>query len=140
MVRRIEALGKFLDTEDGRNLLAGYRRATNIIRIEEKRDGREYVGAPDSSLYRQPEEQALSQAIAITKVEVATATAQEDFEGAMHSMAKLRPFVDAFFEKVTVNVTEGTDKQELRGNRLKLLNGFERLLVCCRFFTHRRLK
>ena len=122
MVRRIEALGKFLDTEDGRNLLAGYRRATNIIRIEEKRDGREYVGAPDSSLYRQPEEQALSQAIAITKVEVATATAQEDFEAAMHSMAKLRPFVDAFFEKVTVNVTEGTDKQELRGNRLKLLN------------------
>jgi glycyl-tRNA synthetase beta chain len=122
MVRRIEALGKFLDTEDGRNLLAGYRRATNIIRIEEKRDGREYVGAPDTSLYRQSEEEALSQAIAITKVEVTTATAQEDFEAAMHSMAKLRPFVDAFFEKVTVNVTEGTDKQELRGNRLKLLN------------------
>ncbi len=47
IVRRVEALGKFLDTEDGKNLLAGYKRATNIIRIEEKKDAREYVGAPD---------------------------------------------------------------------------------------------
>ncbi|HEY7245915.1 MAG TPA: glycine--tRNA ligase subunit beta [Xanthobacteraceae bacterium] len=122
MVRRIEALGKFLDTEDGKNLLAGYRRATNIIRIEEKKDGREYVGAPDSSLYRQAEERELSQAIATTRAEVAVASAQEDFEAAMRSMAKLRPYVDAFFDKVTVNVTEGPDKQLLRENRLKLLN------------------
>ena len=47
IVRRVEALGKFLDTEDGKNLLAGYKRATNIIRIEEKKDSREYTGAPD---------------------------------------------------------------------------------------------
>src|SRR5262249_793028 len=56
IVRRVEALGKFLDTEDGKNLLAGYKRATNIIRIEEKKDAREYVGRPDPSLYRQDEE------------------------------------------------------------------------------------
>lgn len=122
MVRRIEALGKFLDTEDGRNLLAGYRRATNIIRIEEKKDGCEYVGTPDPSLYRQTEEQALSQAIATTKAEVGVASTREDFEAAMRSMAKLRPYVDAFFDKVTVNVTEGADKHLLRENRLKLLN------------------
>ena len=53
IVRRVEALGKFLDTEDGKNLLAGYKRATNIIRIEEKKDGREYTGAPDPKLYEQ---------------------------------------------------------------------------------------
>ena len=51
IVRRVEALGKFLDTEDGKNLLAGYKRATNIIRIEEKKDNREYTGAPDPKLY-----------------------------------------------------------------------------------------
>ncbi len=122
LVRRIEALGTLLDTEDGKNLLAGYRRATNIIRIEEKKDGREYVGRPDPSLYRQPEEQELSQAIATTKAEVTVASAQEDFAAAMRSMARLRPHVDAFFDKVTVNVTEGPEKQVLRENRLKLLN------------------
>ena len=60
IVRRVEALGKFLDTEDGKNLLAGYKRATNIIRIEEKKDGREYTGAPDPELYRQDEEEKLA--------------------------------------------------------------------------------
>ena len=60
IVRRVEALGKFLDTEDGKNLLAGYKRATNIIRIEEKKDGREYIGRPIRSLYRQDEERALA--------------------------------------------------------------------------------
>ena len=63
LVRRIEALGKFLDTEDGKNLLAGYKRATNIIRIEEKKDAREYVGKPDPQLYRQAEEWELAKAI-----------------------------------------------------------------------------
>ena len=63
IVRRVEALGKFLDTDDGKNLLAGYKRATNILRIEEKKDGREYVGAPDPQFYRQDEERALARAI-----------------------------------------------------------------------------
>src|SRR5205814_7738858 len=107
IVRRVEALGKFLDTEDGKNLLAGYKRATNIIRIEEKKDGREYVERPDPSLYRQEEERALATAIDVTKTEASAAVAREDFEATMRAMAKLRPHVDAFFDKVTVNVAEG---------------------------------
>jgi glycyl-tRNA synthetase beta chain len=122
IVRRVEALGKFLDTDDGKNLLAGYKRATNIIRIEEKKDAREYVRRPDPSLYRQDEERALAKAIDLAKQEASAAVAREDFEAAMRAMAKLRPHVDAFFDKVTVNVAEGADKEKLRENRLKLLN------------------
>jgi len=118
IVRRVEALGKFLDTEDGKNLLAGYKRATNIIRIEEKKDGREYIGAPDPKLYAQDEEKALAKAIDIARAEAERAVAAEDFAGAMHAMASLRPHVDAFFDKVTVNVED----KKLRENRLKLLN------------------
>jgi glycyl-tRNA synthetase beta chain len=122
IVRRVEALGKFLDTEDGKNLLAGTKRAANILRIEEKKDAREYVGRPDPSLYRQDEEWALSRAIDAAKAEAGAAVAKEDFEAAMRAMAKLRPHVDAFFDKVTVNVAEGADREKLRENRLKLLN------------------
>jgi len=118
IVRRVEALGKFLDTDDGKNLLAGYKRATNIIRIEERKDKREYTGAPDAKLYKQDEEKALAQAIGTAKAEAERAVVAEDFEGAMRAMAKLRPYVDAFFDKVTVNV----DDKPLRENRLKLLN------------------
>jgi glycyl-tRNA synthetase beta chain len=122
IVRRVEALGKFLDTDDGKNLLAGYKRAINIIRIEEKKDGREYVGRPDPSLYRQDEEWALAKAIDAAKIDAASAVKAEDFAAAMRAMAKLRPHVDAFFDKVTVNVADGADKTKLRENRLKLLN------------------
>jgi glycyl-tRNA synthetase beta chain len=118
IVRRVEALGKFLDTEDGKNLLAGFKRATNIIRIEEKKDKRQYTGAPDPKLYQQAEEMALAQAIDVAKAEAERAVGAEDFEAAMRAMAKLRPHVDAFFDKVTVNV----DDKALRENRLKLLN------------------
>jgi glycyl-tRNA synthetase beta chain len=118
IVRRVEALGKFLDSEDGKNLLAGYKRAINIIRIEEKRDNREYNGAPDAKLYKQPEEKALAQTIDAAKAEATRAAEKEDFEAAMRAMAKLRPSVDAFFDKVTVNVED----KPLRENRLKLLN------------------
>jgi glycyl-tRNA synthetase beta chain len=118
IVRRVEALGKFLDTEDGENLLAGFKRATNIIRIEEKKDGREYTGAPDPKLYQQAEEKALAQAIGVAKTEAERAVAAEDFEAAMRAMAKLRPRVDAFFDKVTVNVEDKAPRE----NRLKLLN------------------
>jgi glycyl-tRNA synthetase beta chain len=118
IVRRVEALGKFLDTEDGKNLLAGYKRATNIIRIEEKKDKREYTGAPDLGLYQLPEEKALAEAITAAKSDAERAVAGEDFEAAMRAMAQLRPYVDAFFDKVTVNV----DEPALRENRLRLLN------------------
>ncbi len=118
IVRRVEALGKFLDTEDGKNLLAGYKRATNIIRIEEKKDSREYTGAPEPKLYKRDEEKALAKAITTATAEATRAVAAEDFAAAMAAMAKLRPYVDAFFDKVTVNVED----KALRENRLKLLN------------------
>jgi glycyl-tRNA synthetase beta chain len=118
IVRRVEALGQFLDTEDGKNLLAGYKRATNIIRIEEKKDKRAYTSTPDRALYRQDEERALAEAVASAKQDASAAVAREDFAAAMSAMARLRPKVDAFFDKVTVNV----DDAGLRENRLKLLN------------------
>src|SRR5437763_13165938 len=118
IVRRVEALAKFLDTEDGRNLLAGYKRATNIIRIEEKRDGRPYTGAPDPQFYREAEERALASAVETAKASAEAAVAREDFAVAMAAMAKLRPAVDAFFDRVTFNVDDG----KLRENRLKLLS------------------
>jgi glycyl-tRNA synthetase beta chain len=118
VVERVEALGKFLDSDDGKNLLAGYKRATNIIRIEEKKDKRDYTGAPDDQLYQLPEEKALAKAIDAAKREASAAVAKEDFAAAMTAMARLRPAVDVFFDKVTVNVDDTT----LRENRLKLLN------------------
>ncbi|MGE0522895.1 MAG: glycine--tRNA ligase subunit beta [Variibacter sp.] len=118
IVRRVEALSAMLATEDGKNLLAGYKRAANIIGIEEKKDGRQYHGKPDPQLYLQKEERDLAVAVAAAKQEAEKAVAQEDFAKAMHAVATLRPFVDAFFDKVTVNV-EMSDRRE---NRLRLLN------------------
>jgi glycyl-tRNA synthetase beta chain len=118
IVRRVEALGKFLETDDGKNLLAGVKRASNILRIEEKKDKRDYTGAPDASLYELAEEKALAEAIGVAKKDASAAVAKEDFAAAMTAMAQLRPKVDAFFDKVTVNV----DDKAVRENRLKLLN------------------
>ncbi|WP_438275587.1 glycine--tRNA ligase subunit beta [Nitrobacter sp.] len=118
IVRRVEALGKFLDTDDGKNLLAGTKRASNILAIEEKKDKRTFDGAPDASLYRLDEEKALAKAIDQAKVEASAAVAKEDFAAAMAAMAKLRPAVDAFFDRVKVN----DDDPDIRENRLKLLN------------------
>ena len=107
IVRRVEALGKFLDTDDGKNLLAGYKRATNILRIEEKKDKR--------AIHRRARSRALSPgrgkgagAARSTppRPRPARAVAREDFAAAMRAMAKLRPHVDAFFDKVTVNVDD----------------------------------
>jgi glycyl-tRNA synthetase beta chain len=118
IVRRVEALGKFLDTDDGKNLLAGTKRASNILAIEEKKDKRSFDGAPDASLYSLGEEKALATAIDEAKREASAAVANEDFAAAMAAMAKLRPAVDAFFDKVKVN----DDDPKIRENRLKLLN------------------
>ncbi|THD47553.1 MAG: glycine--tRNA ligase subunit beta [Bradyrhizobium sp.] len=117
-VRRVEALGKFLDTDDGKNLLAGTKRASNILGIEEKKDKRSFDGTPDPALYKVDEEKALAKAIDQVKAEAAAAVAKEDFAAAMSAMAKLRPAVDAFFDKVKVN----DDDPKVRENRLKLLN------------------
>jgi glycyl-tRNA synthetase beta chain len=118
VVRRVEALGKFLDTDDGKNLLAGVKRAANILRIEEKKDGRTFDGEPDAGLYASNEEKTLAKAIDQVKADASAAVAKEDFAAAMTAMAKLRPAVDAFFDKVKVN----DDNAKVRENRLKLLN------------------
>jgi glycyl-tRNA synthetase beta chain len=115
---RVEALGKFLDSDDGKNLLAGTKRASNILSIEEKKDKRSFDDAPDAALYKLDEEKALAKAIDQVKAEASAAVAKEDFAGAMSAMAKLRPAVDAFFDKVKVN----DDDPKVRENRLKLLN------------------
>jgi glycyl-tRNA synthetase beta chain len=117
LVRRVEALARFLDTEDGRNLLAGVKRATNIIRIEEKKDKRSYGGHPNSKLLIQAEEKALATSIAAAEAQARRAVEAQDFEAAMRALAKLRPPVDAFFDKVTVNA----DDPSFRDNRLRLL-------------------
>ncbi|RXH08709.1 glycine--tRNA ligase subunit beta [Bradyrhizobium guangzhouense] len=118
IVRRVDALGKFLESDDGKNLLAGTKRASNILAIEEKKDKRSFDGAPDAALYSLGEEKALAKAIDEVKAEAGAAVAKEDFAAAMSAMAKLRPPVDAFFDKVRVN----DDDAKVRENRLKLLN------------------
>ncbi|MER2195184.1 glycine--tRNA ligase subunit beta [Methylobacterium brachiatum] len=120
VVRRVEALGQFLDTEDGKNLLAGVKRASNILRIEEKKDGRAYDAAPDSALAAsgEPAERALAEALAGAAATASQAIASEDFAGAMRALSTLRAPVDAFFQDVTVNAPD----PKLRENRLLLLN------------------
>lgn len=118
IVKRVEALSDFLGTEDGANLLAGYKRATNILRIEEKKDGEgAFNAAPDEKLFVEPEEKALAAAIAAAAKDAKSAVEKEDFAAAMSALAKLRAPVDAFFDKVTVNA----DDAGVRANRLKLL-------------------
>lgn len=118
IVKRVEALGKFLDTEDGANLLTGTKRAINILRIEEKKDGVSYDQAPDRNLLKRIEEKALAKAVDEVEKAAAQAIARENFETAMAEMAKLRAPVDALFDSVTVN----TQEPGLRENRLRLLN------------------
>ena len=118
IVRRIEALAAFLDSEDGTNLLAGYRRAANILRDEERKSGERYSGSVDARLVVEPEERALFEAIASSGSEAKAAVEIEDFQAAMTALARLRPAVDAFFDKVMVNA----DDPKVRANRLKLLD------------------
>lgn len=121
IVKRVEALGRFLDTDDGAHLMTGVKRATSILRIEEKKDGRAYDRAPDFKLIERqglPEERVLFHVIEAAEGHVGDHVAREDFEGAMKALAELRPAVDAFFDHVTVNVED----PKLRENRLNLLN------------------
>ena len=118
IVKRVEALGAFLATPDGENLLAGVKRASNILRIEEKKEGRSFEAAPNPELLQQPEEKALFEAVITVSETAGAAIDREDFEAAMAELAKLRAPVDAFFDQVTVNA----DDLALRENRLRLLN------------------
>ena len=122
LLARVEALQTFLGTEAGKNLLTAYGRAANIVRAEEKKDkglAAKIAGAPDVALLEQAEEKAVVSALAEVERALKPALAAEDFAGTMAAFAGLRAPIDAFFDKVTVNVT---DKPELRLNRLKLLN------------------
>ncbi len=124
LIKRVEALQEFLGTEDGGNLLAGRKRAANILSIEEKKDGAEYRDAPDAGLFQQDEERALASALDAARPNIDAAIADENFVGAMQALAGLRAPVDAFFDEVTVNA----DDAALRVNRLKLLNGIRSAL------------
>ncbi len=122
LLARVEALQAFLGSEAGRNLQTAYGRAANIVRAEEKKDktlSAKIAAAPDAALLEQSEEKAVASAVADVERAVGPALAAEDFAGAMAAFAGLRAPIDAFFDKVTVNVT---DRPELRLNRLKLLN------------------
>jgi glycyl-tRNA synthetase beta chain len=118
LLARVDALKSFLDSDDGANLLVAYRRASNIVRIEEKKDKAEYNGGADAAKLQQAEERALHSALASVATSGEQLIKNEHFGNAMSQLAKLRQPVDAFFDKVTVNA----DDKGLRANRLRLLS------------------
>jgi len=117
ITERVEALSKLLGSEDGKNLLAGYRRAANILAAEEKKDGRSFAAPVDPALLSLSEEATLAEAIASVDVAVAAKVAANDYQGAITSLATLRQPVDKFFEAVLVNDPDAA----IRVNRLSLL-------------------
>jgi glycyl-tRNA synthetase beta chain len=117
LVARVEALQSFLKTDAGVNLLAGYKRAANILKAEEKKDKATFSGAPDPAALVAPEEKSLYEELAIASQLIRDEVSRERFVEAMAVMAKLRGPVDAFFDKVKVN----DDDAKVRENRLKLL-------------------
>ncbi|HVY90650.1 MAG TPA: glycine--tRNA ligase subunit beta [Hyphomonadaceae bacterium] len=118
IVKRVEALGEFLATEDGKNLLAGYKRAANILAIEEKKDGKSYSGQGKTMAGDPAEVDALVSALNRAAPDASAALEKEDFAGAMKALSKLRGPVDAFFDKVTVNAQQ----PDVRANRLMILS------------------
>lgn len=118
LLARVDALAGFLASEDGADLLTAFRRAANIVRIEEKKDGASYASGADKALLQQKEERELSEKIAEIMPLVAKEIKRERFNDAMAILARLRVPVDAFFDQVTVNC----DESELRKNRLRLLS------------------
>ncbi|MHA7850154.1 glycine--tRNA ligase subunit beta [Roseovarius sp.] len=117
IVARAKALGDVLETEDGVNLVQGFKRANNILSQAEEKDGVEYSFGADPKFAEVSEEKDLFAALAKAEDEIAKANAVEDFVGAMAAMAALRGPIDAFFDAVQVN----TDNQVVRRNRLNLL-------------------
>jgi len=116
IVSKVNALEGFLATEDGKNLLAGYKRAVNILKAEEKK-GPLPTGEPEDLPGAPPEEAGLMNAVGHMQIEAGKALAKEDFETAMSELAALRPAVDAFFDKVLVNSEQAAERE----NRLRLL-------------------
>jgi glycyl-tRNA synthetase beta chain len=118
LVKRARALGAFLKTDDGENLLQGYKRANNILTQAEDKDGVEYSFGADVKFAETDEEKALFAALDQAEAAIAPAMQGEDFEAAMTAMAALRAPIDAFFEGVQVN----SDNEIVRRNRLNLLS------------------
>jgi glycyl-tRNA synthetase beta chain len=118
LLARVAALDEFLKSEDGANLLTAYRRASNIVRIEEKKDGRSHADAPDPSQMREAAESALAERLREVERLSSAALRNEEFGVAMAALARLRRPVDEFFDHVTVN----SEDASLRVNRLRLLS------------------
>ena len=117
LLARVRALQSVLATDDGTNLLAGVKRAANILRIEEGKDGVVFDGVTDAALFAESAENALAAALDTAVPTIAAAVEREDFTAAMAALAGLRPAVDAFFNSVIVNAPEPA----IRANRLGLL-------------------
>jgi len=132
LLARVDALKRFLDTDDGANLLTAYKRASNIVRIEEKKDGASYDGEADDRLFGQPEESGLHGQLALAKGRISDALERERFGEAMAVLAELRAPVDAFFDHVTVNCEDAG----LRVNRLRLLSQIRSALGGVADFSH----
>jgi glycyl-tRNA synthetase beta chain len=131
LIARVDALKSFVESPDGANLLTAYKRAANIVRIEEKKDNARYDSGVDPAALIEEPEKALSAALSKVSDAARAAIAREDFTGAMASMAQLRAPVDAFFDKVTVN-----DKDpKLRANRLRMLSAINATLSAVADFS-----
>ncbi|RUT31138.1 glycine--tRNA ligase subunit beta [Arsenicitalea aurantiaca] len=117
ITQRVEALSGLLSSEDGTNLLSGYRRAVNILVAEEKKDGRAYGGLVETSLLHQAEEAGLAEAVHAAATAVSDRVAADDYRGAIAALSALRDPVDRFFEAVLVNDQDAA----VRENRLNLL-------------------
>ncbi|CAI8343168.1 MAG: Glycine--tRNA ligase beta subunit [Hyphomonas sp. TMED17] len=117
IVKRVEALNLFLDNEDGQNLLAGYKRAANILKAEEKKDGCTYRGTPEPRLFEADEEAELYAALTVANDAASEALAADDFTSAMAALSCLRTPLDNFFEAIIVN----SDHSDVRHNRLLML-------------------
>jgi len=117
LVARVEALQAFLKSDDGANLLAGYKRAANILKAEEKKDGKTFISEVSETLLSEPAEKSLFAALVKARSAITPLLEKEDFAAAMQQMAHLRVPVDVFFDGVKVN----SDDKQVRENRLNLL-------------------
>ena len=131
VLARVEALSAFLASDDGANLLAGYRRANSIVRIEEKKDGKRLDGNVDDALLAATEERVLYDGLAAATFRIDRAVKEEDFTDAMAALARVRRPIDSFFDRVIVNA----DDQNIRRNRLNLLSNIHRSVATIADFS-----
>jgi glycyl-tRNA synthetase beta chain len=124
VLARVEALDEFLSCDDGANLLVAYTRAANILKIEEKKDGKTYMGDPNPALLEEAGEKALYKKLKDMGPKITASILEEKYSEVMTELASARSEVDAFFDKVTVN----SDQPELRKNRLNMLSCIRRAL------------